>query len=156
MRSSSVDGNHQGRIRVVTDTYPMSYRDGSEQTLRCSMVTIPADMLTRSQLAWTKTTITHGRRIRTRERTGARRERQRNDKRILSGRPSRRVLIGAHERKQTKNRKKTFFLGTVAREWAIRTIEQTGLRLFRGGSNARVGLALQDGHTRRLNTEMQC
>ena len=28
MRSSRMDGNHQGRITVATDTYPMSYGDG--------------------------------------------------------------------------------------------------------------------------------
>ena len=118
-RSSCTDGNHQGRIRVATDTYPMSYKGGPGQALRCPMVIIPADMLIRSQLTSTKTTNTHGRRIRTRECTGARERTKTKNKRFLSGRPNKRVLTGAQREKTNKN--KTISLGTV-RETSVRTV----------------------------------
>ena len=53
-----------------------------------------------------------------------------SNKQILSGRPNRRVLTSVHERKQTKNKNETNYLRAVARERALRTIEQTDLHLF--------------------------
>ena len=50
MRCSCTGGNHQGRTRVATDTYPLTCKNGPGQALQCSMVMIPADILIRNQL----------------------------------------------------------------------------------------------------------
>ena len=73
------------------------------------------------------------------------------NKRIISRRPNRRVLTGAYERNQTKNKNYVFSPRTVAQERALRTVEQTDLRLLGGGSNAIVGLCA----TRRAHAVIQ-
>ena len=113
--SSYTDGNHQGRTRVETDTYPLSYKDGHGQALRCSMVMFPTKMLIRSQLTWTKTMNTHGRRIRTRERTGAR-ERMTTKAQTNPLGTAEQTGFNGCSKTENKPKPKSVFLGTVARD----------------------------------------
>ena len=137
---SCTDGNHQGRTRNTTDIYPLSYKDGSGQALRCLMVMTPPDMLICSQLTWTKTS-THGWRIRPRERTDSR-ERMTTTKTTNSLGTAEQTDFDGCSIRENKPKTKLISLGTV---------EQTNLHLFGGGPNVHVGLCA----TRRAHAMIQ-